>query len=114
MSLKKGLQRFAKKWVKNMQAIVPVRTGTLKNSIKSIDKPEPVITMVYYGQFVNSGHRAIGKKGTKVPPNPKPDGFIEPSLDKTYEQMEESLPEEVFRQVTVEFDEVFNKFKQIG
>lgn len=114
MSLKKGLQRFAKKWVQNMQSIVPVRTGQLKRSIKAIDRPEPVITMEGYGQFVDSGHRAIGKKGTKVPPNPKPDGFINPSLDKTFEEMEETLPEEVFKQVTVEFDQVFNKYKQIG
>ena len=114
MSLTKGLQRFAKKWVQNMQSIVPERTGQLKRSIKAIDRPTPVITMKGYGQFVDSGHRAIGKKGTKVPPNPKPDGFINPSLDKTFDEMEETLPDEVFKEVTVEFDQVFNKFRNIG
>ena len=90
------------------------RTGQLKRSIKAIDRPEPVITMEGYGQFVDSGHRAIGKKGTKVPPNPKPDWFINPSLDKTFDEMEETLPDEVFKEVTVEFDQVFNKFRNIG
>ncbi len=114
MSIQKGLQRFAKTWVKNMQSIVPVRTGTLKRSIKAIDRPAPVITMEGYGQFVDSGHRAFGKKGTKVPPNPQPDGFINPSADKTFEEMEEALPEEIYKEVVVEFDQVFNKFRKIG
>tara|TARA_A100001201_G_C4093445_1_gene202906 strand:- start:1538 stop:1882 length:345 start_codon:yes stop_codon:yes gene_type:complete len=114
MSLEKGIQRFVKKWVQNMTAIVPVRTGTLKRSIKSIDRPDPIIQMKGYGQFVDSGHRALGRKGTKVPPNPQPDGFIDPSFDKTVEEMGEELPDEVFAQVTDEMDNVFKKYRIIG
>tara|TARA_R100001463_G_scaffold4351_1_gene16469 strand:+ start:214 stop:558 length:345 start_codon:yes stop_codon:yes gene_type:complete len=114
MSLQKGIQRFAKKWVQNMREIVPVRTGQLKSSIKSIDRPDPIIQMKGYGQFVNSGHRAIGKKGTKVPPNPEPDGFIDPSFDTTVREMGEELPDEVFAQVTDEMNKVFKKYRIIG
>ena len=105
MSLKKGIARFTKKWVKNMQAKAPVRTGTLKNSIKALSGPQGLITMVYYGQFVDSGHRTRGT--TKVPPNPKPDGFIDPAFDLTADQMEEVLPEEIFKEMELAFDKTF-------
>lgn len=105
MSLTKGLNKFVKKWAKNMQDMAPVRTGTLKNSIKPLTGPDPAITMVGYGQFVNDGHRTRGT--TKVPPNPKPDGFIDPTFDETFKEMEEALPEEVFKQIEVLFDKTF-------
>lgn len=105
MSLTKGINRFAKKWAKNMQDRAPVRTGTLKDSIKQIPGPEGLISMIYYGQFVNYGHRTRGTK--KLGPNPSPDGFIDPAFDETAKEMEEILPEEIFKEIEIAFDKTF-------
>lgn len=96
MSIQKGINKFASKWVKNMQEKVPVRTGTLKRSLKSIDRPQPVIEMVNYGQFVDGGTKYM---------DPQP--FIDPAFDETFKEMEEELPEEVFKQIEIAFDKTF-------
>jgi len=96
MSIQKGINKFASKWVKNMQEKVPVRTGTLKKSIESIDRPKPVIDMMYYGQYVDSGTKYM-----------KAQPFIDPAFDETFKDMEEVLPEEVFKQIEIAFDKTF-------
>lgn len=105
MSIEKAIQGFADQWVKNMKKKAPKRTGTLKDSIKAIDKPEPVIEMVGYGQFVNYGHKT--RAGNKVGPNPSPDGFIDPAFDKTFKEFENDFDKEVFKEIELAFDKTF-------
>jgi len=105
MSLQKSINNFTKKWAANMKATAPVRTGRLKNSIKPLPGPEPAVEMVGYGQFVNDGHKTVS--GTKVPPNPQPDGFIQPSFDKTLDNSEDMLLEGIFDELDNAFDKTF-------
>lgn len=105
MSIEKALQKFADRWVKNMKKKAPYKTGRLRDSIKVIDKPEPVIEMVGYGQFVNDGHRTRGT--TKVGPNPSPDGFIQPSFNETFKQFEDDFSKEAFKEIELAFDKTF-------
>jgi len=96
MSIEKGIQKFADKWVKNMQEKVPVRTGTLKRSLKSIDRPQPLIEMVYYGQYVDGGTKYMSAQP-----------FIDPTFDETFKEMADVLPEEIFKQIELAFDKTF-------
>lgn len=98
MKLDKALQQFANEWVKNMKQKAPYRTGRLRDSIEAIDRPEPVIDMVYYGQFVD--------QGTKYQ---KAQHFVDKSFKETTKEFEEDFSEEVFDQITVLFDKTFDK-----
>tara|TARA_R110000803_G_scaffold16650_5_gene45765 strand:+ start:3062 stop:3376 length:315 start_codon:yes stop_codon:yes gene_type:complete len=58
--LKKAIIEFGKDFEENMKQLVPVRSGTLKRSIKTFAdiKGETVkggVEMKYYGQYVNEG-----------------------------------------------------------
>ena len=124
MNIKKGLARFMNGWVNNMKKITPVgkrpRPSSakkmypkpLKDSIQYIQKAKPIIQINLYGMYVNSGHRTRGV--TKLGPNPSPDGFIRPSFDQTFDEMENELPDEVFDLFNKEFKMIFEKHGKIG
>lgn len=95
----KAIQLFAKKWVKNMKELAPKRSGALRDSIQSIDRPEPIISMLYYGQFVDEGTRYI--KGSSITP------FIGDAFDETYKEVGDEFSEEVFKQIEKQFDKAF-------
>jgi len=139
MDIKKGLARFMNGWVNNMKKITPVgkrprpasakkmypkpkrpRPASakkmypkpLKDSIQYIQKAKPILQMNLYGTYVNSGHRTRGT--TKLGPNPSPNGFIRPSFDQTFDEMENELPDEVFDLFNKEFKMMFDKHGKIG
>tara|TARA_S200002703_G_scaffold159405_1_gene172758 strand:- start:1813 stop:2133 length:321 start_codon:yes stop_codon:yes gene_type:complete len=105
MSIEASIQKFAKKWVQNMKRTVPVRSGKLRDSIKAIDKPEPTVEMLGYGEFVNYGHKT--RSGRELGPNPSPDGFIDPAFDKTFKDFEDDFGREVFEEIELAFDKTF-------
>ena len=121
MNIQKGIDRFMSKWVNNMKKITPVGkrprpasarklyTNPLKESIEYIDKGKPIIQMNLYGMYVNSGHRTRGTK--KLGPNPAPKGFIRPSFDDTFDEMESDLPDAVFDAFDKEFEFMFKNAK---
>lgn len=96
-----AMQLFAKKWVKNMKELVPVRSGKLQDSITSIDRPEPAISMRYYGQYVDEGTRYI--KGSSITP------FIGDGFDKTFKEVGNEFSDEVYKQIEKQFDRAFKK-----
>lgn len=97
----KALQVFTKKWVKQMKELVPVRSGDLKDSIQSVDRPEPIISMLYYGQFVDQGTRYI--RGSSITP------FIGDGFDKAYKEVGDEFSDEVYKQIEKQFDKAFKK-----
>ncbi len=96
-----ALQLFTKKWVKNMKELVPVRSGALRDSIQSIDRPEPIISMLEYGQFVDQGTKYI--RGSSITP------FIGDGFDKTFKEAGDEFSDEVYKQIELKFDKAFKK-----
>lgn len=96
-----AIQLFAKKWVKNMKDLVPKRSGKLEESIVSIDKPEPGISMLYYGQYVDQGTRYI--RGSSITP------FIQNAFDETFKESADEFSDEVYKQIEKQFDRAFTK-----
>lgn len=97
----KAMQIFTTKWVKNMKELVPVRSGDLKDSIRSIDRPEPIIGMLYYGQYVDQGTRYI--RGSSITP------FIGDGFDKAFKEVGDEFSDEVYKQIEKQFDKAFKK-----
>lgn len=95
---KKFLKKFTNKWAVNMKKLAPVAKvngGALKRSIEPIPNPkQPVIDMLYYGQFQNSGTKYIKN----------PSRFIDKSFVQTTNEMKEEFIEEIFKQLKLTFD----------
>lgn len=95
----KAIQVFTNKWVKEMKALVPVRSGKLQESIQSVDRPEPIVSMLYYGQFVDQGTRYI--KGNSITP------FIGDGFDRAFKETKDEFSDEVFKQIEKQLDKTF-------
>lgn len=98
MSVQKAIKQFTNRWVVNMKKLAPVakvRGGALKKSIEPIPNPtQPVVTMLYYGQFQNSGTKYIKN----------PSRFIDKSFVQTTKEMGDDLMVTIFNDLKQTFD----------
>lgn len=100
--LVKAIQEYTKDFEANLKKTVPVRKGTLRDSIKVIpplqrqNEVRGGIEMLYYGQYVDQGTRYF--KGRKFISK----AFAETKFDKDVEN-------EITNTIDKMFDKTFNR-----
>ena len=100
MKIEKAIKKFATKWAVNMKEAAPYRTGKLKDSIEVVPNPkQPVIDMLYYGQYQNYGTKYIKD----------PSRFIDKSLEKTEKQLGEEIMDQVWEEIKLTFDKTLKQ-----